>query len=270
MNGLDDFKQARSSPKTAETADAKPPRVFALLGAAGGIGSALARRLSSSGAKLLLGGRSSEPLEALAEEIGAAAMPLDAAEFDQVGRFLERAGEEGELLGAANCAGSLLLKPAHLTTAAEFATTLSDNLMTSFALVRAAGRVMRKGGSVVLVSSAAALTGLPNHEAIAAAKAGVAGLARSAAATYASRGLRVNCVAPGLVATPLTRKIVDNEKARAASVALHPLGRIGQPDDVALLMAWLLGPQSGWVTGQVLPVDGGLSSLKTPAAGRAR
>ena len=84
----------------------------------------------------------------------------------------------------------------------------------------------------------------------------------SAAATYASSGVRVNAVAPGLVKTPMTSRIVENEVARKASLALHPLGRLGEPQDVASLIAWLLGPESAWVTGQVWAVDGGLSSLK--------
>jgi NAD(P)-dependent dehydrogenase (short-subunit alcohol dehydrogenase family) len=122
---------------------------------------------------------------------------------------------------------------------------------------------MGKGGSVVLVSSAAARLGLANHEAIAAAKAGVIGLTLSAAATYAARGLRVNAVAPGLVRTPLTARITGSEAALKASTALHALGRIGEPEDVASAIAWLLDPAQSWVTGQVLGVDGGLATLRS-------
>jgi len=128
--------------------------------------------------------------------------------------------------------------------------------------VRAAGQLM-DGGSVVLVSSAAARIGLANHEAIAAAKAGIEGLTRSAAATYASRGLRFNAVAPGLLKTGLTRRLWENESAAAASAAMHPLGRLGEPEDVAGLIAWLLDPVNTWITGQVIGVDGGLADLKT-------
>ena len=108
--------------------------------------------------------------------------------------------------------------------------------------------------------------GLANHEAVAAAKAGVIGLTRSAAATYAARGVRVNCVAPGLVRTALTDRITANPAAERASLAMHPLGRLGEPGDVARAIVFLLDPENDWITGQVLGVDGGLGSLKVRAA----
>jgi NAD(P)-dependent dehydrogenase (short-subunit alcohol dehydrogenase family) len=114
----------------------------------------------------------------------------------------------------------------------------------------------------VLCSTAAARAGFANHEAIAAAKAGVIGLTLSAAATYAPRNIRVNCVAPGLVDTPLAARITGSPAALQASTAMHALGRIGRPEDVASAMAWLLDPENSWVTGQVIGVDGGLGSLK--------
>ena len=157
----------------------------------------------------------------------------------------------------------MLLKPAHLTSPEEWAETIATNLGSGFATVRAAGKLMaRGGGSVVLLSTAAARHGLANHEAIAAAKAGLVGLALSAAATYGPRGLRVNCVAPGLVRTPLTERITSNEASLKASVAMHSLGRIGEPEEVASAIAWLLDPEQSWVTGQVLGVDGGLGSVR--------
>jgi 3-oxoacyl-[acyl-carrier protein] reductase len=114
----------------------------------------------------------------------------------------------------------------------------------------------------VLVSSAAARLGLANHEAIAAAKAGVIGLTLSAAATYAARGLRVNCVAPGLVRTPLTARITGSPAATQASLAMHALGRLGEPEDVTAAIAFLLSPEASWVSGEVLGVDGGLATLR--------
>ena len=122
------------------------------------------------------------------------------------------------------------------------------------------------GGSIVLMASAVAQRGMINHEAIAAAKAGVVGLALSAAATYARYNIRVNCVAPGLTRTPLTASLTQNELTLKASAALHPLGRIGEPDEVASAIRWFLSPEQSWVTGQVLAVDGGLSSLQSRMA----
>jgi NAD(P)-dependent dehydrogenase (short-subunit alcohol dehydrogenase family) len=169
----------------------------------------------------------------------------------------------GGLDGIVNCAGSLLLKPAHLTTTAEWQATLAANLSSAFGCVRAAGRLLKaSGGSVVLVSSAAARVGLANHEAIAAAKAGIVGLVLSAAATYAKHGIRFNAVAPGLVRTPLTKGLVASELAEKASIGMHPLGRLGEPGDVARAILFLLDPAQGWITGQVLGVDGGLAEVR--------
>jgi NAD(P)-dependent dehydrogenase (short-subunit alcohol dehydrogenase family) len=143
---------------------------------------------------------------------------------------------------------------------------VGQNLGTAFALVRAVGRAAARqegGASIALVSTVAARIGLPNHEAIAAAKAGVEGLVRSAAATYAAAKIRVNAVAPGLVDTPLASRITSNERALEASRSMHPLGRIGQPDEIAQVLEWLLTPAGSWVTGQIIGVDGGLSTLRT-------
>lgn len=184
---------------------------------------------------------------------------LDAADFDAVDNLFLQAGP---LDGVVNCAGSLMLKSAHVTNYEEYQKTINASLTTSFALVRAAGKRMNQGGSVVLIASAAALTGLANHEAIAAAKAGIIGLAKAAAATYASSNLRINVVAPGMVKTSLTDSLMSNELILKASTAMHALGRIGAPEDIARAILFFLNPANNWITGQVLAVDGGLSSVR--------
>lgn len=239
-----------------------------ITGATGGIGRALAELLHASGFRLFLAARQAAPLQELAERYGAAWHTADltsSAAVDDV--FARATAALGAIGGVAHCVGSIVLKPAHLTTDEEWRTTLDLNLTSTFYVLRAATRAMnRTGGSIALVSSVAARVGLPNHEAIAAAKAGLQGLALSAAATYAPRGIRVNVVAPGLVDTPLAARITGNEAARKASEAMHPLGRIGQPGDVAQALAWLLDPTQSWVTGQIIGVDGGLGTLRGRAA----
>ena len=243
-------------------ADANTAPVYVVLGATGGIGSELSRRLAEGGARLVLGARTGEKLEPLAKELGALPVGLDATKSEEVDALFGRAVEEhGRIDGAVNCVGSFMLKPAHLTKDDEWAETMSLNLGTAFGTVKAAARHMPRGGSLVLLSSVAARVGLGNHEAVAAAKAGVIGLALSAATTYLQRGLRINVVAPGLVQTPMTQKITASETSRKASEELHPMGSLGEPGDVAAAISWLLAPEAGWVTGQVFGVDGGLSTL---------
>jgi 3-oxoacyl-[acyl-carrier protein] reductase len=238
--------------------------VYVVLGATGGIGSAVCKRLSARGARLTVAARDCRRTRALGSELGAHAVAIDATCSAHVERcFAETLELHGRVDGVVNCVGSLLLKPAHLTTDDEWAAVLAANLTSAFLTVRAAVRAMtRSGGSVVLVSSAAARLGLANHDAIAAAKAGVLGLVLSAAASYASRRIRVNAVAPGLVRTPLTARLIGTETALTASAALHALGRIGEPDDVASAIDWLLDPAQTWVTGQVFGIDGGLATVR--------
>lgn len=184
---------------------------------------------------------------------------LDATDFQAVEAVFKQAGD---IDGVVNCSGSLFLKSAHLTSKEQYQAVMDASLTTAFATVRAAGKVMNKGGSVVLISSAAAMEGLSNHEAIAAAKAGILGLTLSAAATYAGQNLRVNAVAPGLTETPMTAALTGNETSRKVSEAMHALGRLGKPEDIARAIVFLLDPANNWITGQVLAVDGGLSRVR--------
>ncbi len=236
-----------------------------IFGATGGIGSALARRMSAAGWRLALSARGEARLETLGHELGARTQSADATDLKAVENAFSVVCEEfGTLNGVVNCCGSLLLKSAHLTSSKEWSQTISANLTTAFHVLRtAASRMIHTGGgSIVLMASAVAGRGMINHEAIAAAKAGVVGLALSAAATYARYNIRVNCVAPGPTRAPLTESLTKGEASLKASASLHPLGRIGEPHEVASAIAWLLHPEQSWVTGQVLAVDGGLASIQ--------
>jgi NAD(P)-dependent dehydrogenase (short-subunit alcohol dehydrogenase family) len=244
--------------------DNDEPPVILVLGATGGIGSEVCRRLSAQGASLVVGARGEDRLRSLARDLNAYAITVDATDSEKVDNFFDRAVEfQGRVDGVVNCVGSILLKPAHCTTDAEWASTIATNLTSAFSTLRAATREMEgNGGSIVLMSSVAASIGLANHEAIAAAKAGINGLVLSAAATYARQGIRVNAVAPGLVRTPLTHLLTENPMMLKASTAMYPLGRIGEAGDVASAIVWLLDRQQSWVTGQIINVDGGMSSVR--------
>lgn len=237
---------------------------YVVIGASGGIGRAVCRILVDKGERVVGGVRDLERAGGDALLAGVSLHEVDAQSWESVDALMGTAQEQlGEISGVALCVGSILLKPAHLTTQAEFELTVSKNLSTAFAVVRSAAKRMMqaKAGSIVLVSSAAATHGFPNHEAIAAAKAGVIGLTLSASATYASYGVRVNCVAPGLTRTGLAGPILGNELALKASQSMHALGRIGEADEVARAIVWLLDSEQSWVTGVTLPVDGGLGRV---------
>lgn len=224
---------------------------FLILAGASAIGQATADLLRSGGHEVITAARSASRMSP--------DIRLDVSDFDAVDQAVRDAGP---LAGMVNCAGSLMLRAAHLTTRAQYDETIQASLTTAFATVRAAARHMTHGGSVVLISSAAARTGLANHEAIAAAKAGIIGLTLSAAATYAGVGLRVNAIAPGLIESPLTAALTHSETTRRVSESMHALGRIGRPEDAARAIVYLLDPANDWITGQVLGVDGGLGSVR--------
>ena len=232
-----------------------------VVGAGGGIGQAVVRRLVARGFAVVGAGRDSSRLDACSELTDRRV--CDAADIDALDALvgeLHADPSRPPLHAIVNLAGCITLKPAHLLDLKQWDDTMSAKLTTAFACVRAAGRHMKSGGSVVLVSTVAAGTGLANHEAIAAAGAGVEGLTRSAAATYAARGLRVNAVAPALVDTPMASRITSSERALEHSRKMHPLGRIGEPDDIAYGVLYLASDESKFVTGTELVIDGGYTA----------
>lgn len=243
------------------------PSVAVVTGATGAIGGATAARLAQAGSRVALVARDDRRVNQLADELGEGATAFvadarDSAALDTAfAHIAERLGPPEALVHAV---GSTLLRPAHTIKDEEFEEVISTNLTSAFYALRAFVRTAsREGTSAALFfSSAATGIGLVNHEAISAAKGGIDGLVRAAAATYAGRGLRVNAIAPGLVHSNLTRRLVENPATLAASEWMHPLGRIGAADDVAGLAAFLVGPEASWITGQIVAVDGGLSGIK--------
>ena len=247
------------------------PKVFLIMGGNGGVGSAVARALRSSGHHVVCAGRNEAELNLLAAEIGAESFTCDATKFDEVASAVEYTTKKFEKLsGVLNAVGSLYLKPAHITSPEDWLQVINTNLTSAFACVKfGAKAMMASGGSIVLVSSAEARIGMPNHEAMAAAKGGVAALALSASSTYARQKIRVNCIAPGLMDTKLTKSITQNEMQLDASLQMHPMGRIGTPQDVMPAILWLLSDESSWVTGETISIDGGLAHLKSKVTAKA-
>lgn len=168
------------------------------------------------------------------------------------------------LHGVAYCPGSINLKPFNRFTDDDFLAEYNLNVLGAVRTLRQTVAALKaaQGASVVLFSTVAAQTGMPFHASIASAKAAVEGLARSLAAEYAAANIRFNCIAPSLTDTPLAEKLLSTPEKREASAKRHPLNKVGTPADMAQAALYLLSPQSGWVTGQTLAVDGGMAKLR--------
>jgi NAD(P)-dependent dehydrogenase (short-subunit alcohol dehydrogenase family) len=238
-----------------------------ITGATGGLGRAVLARAGVAGWLPVLVSRESDRLADLGTSPDVLTVEADVATPGGAELALsacrDRYGRPPDVL--VNCAGSTLLAPLHRTRPEQYRDCLSANLDSAFYSLGAYVQSLldaKQPGAAVLVSSVVARIGVPNHEAIAAAKAGVEGLVRSAAATYGGQGIRVNGVAPGIMRTGATERLFANEQAEKAIAAQYPLGRYGTADDLAAAVLWLASPEASWVTGQVLAVDGGFTSVR--------
>ncbi|MCB0743182.1 MAG: SDR family oxidoreductase, partial [Ignavibacteriae bacterium] len=168
----------------------------------------------------------------------------------------------GKIDAMIHAVGSIVLKPIHNTDEETFRNILELNLVSPFRAIKSVIKNMmqNKNGSIVIISSVAGSKGLMNHEAISAAKGGLESMIRSASVTYAKKGIRFNGVALGLVETPLAKFLTENEISKKASESLHPMGRIGKPEDVVEAVLYLASDNSSWVTGTIIPIDGGMKA----------
>ena len=233
-------------------------------GASGGIGGAIARALHGAGATVALSGTRLAPLEALAAELGerARVLPCDLSDGAAVEALPKAAAEA---MGAVD----ILVNNAGITrdqlfmrmSDADWETVLAVNLTSVMRLSRGVLRGMMKArwGRIVNVSSVVGVTGNPGQANYAASKAAVIGMSKSLAAEVASRGITVNCVAPGFIATAMTEALTDEQKARIAGQI--PAGRMGMPEEIAAAALFLASSEAGYVTGQTLHVNGGMAMI---------
>lgn len=234
-------------------------------GAAGGLGQAMTRKLAEAGWQVVVVGRDGDRLQ---QAFGTAHRQIvaDCSTTAGVKALFATLAAEGITVSAlAHCIGNIRLGALHRMREQDFNDCLSANLVSAFhTLAGFVGslRVANQPGAAVFVSSAAARIGTPNHEAVAAAKAGLEGLVRGAAATYAGAGIRVNAVAPGMMETPATAGMISSPTTRDAAARQYPLAGIGEPAELAELMSWLLSQHAARVTGQVWSLDGGFSSIR--------
>ncbi len=234
-----------------------------IFGGVGGIGEALARRLAAKGARVAITSRSLARAQTLASEIGTMPLEADVGDEAAIRAAVETASGTGGLTGLAYCVGSIPLKPFNRTSAEDFVQAYRLNVVGAFLAIREAAAALRTSkGSVVLFSTVAVRQGFPNHAAIASAKGGVEGLTVSLAAELAP-DIRVNAIAPSLTDTPLAEPLTKSVKMAEAVAALHAIPRLGTAADMAAAAAFLLSREAGWITGQVLGIDGGRSTLRT-------
>ncbi|MEI7600301.1 MAG: SDR family oxidoreductase [Aestuariivirga sp.] len=233
-----------------------------IIGATGGIGAALSRRLASAGHTIHAIGRDAAKLAAVSAELGGTHAVADVTDRTQLEAAIQSAGSS--VSGLAYCVGSINLKPVTRITDEDVERDFRLNALGAFRAVQAALPALKASGnaSVVLFSTVAVAQGFASHASIGMAKGAVEGLMLSLAAELAPK-IRVNCVAPSLTKTPLAAALTGNEQMATAIAALHPLQRLGEADDVAAAAAFLLSPDATWITGQVIGVDGGRSSLRT-------
>jgi NAD(P)-dependent dehydrogenase (short-subunit alcohol dehydrogenase family) len=238
---------------------------YLVFGATGAIGQTLARSLAADGHRLHLAARDAPALAAIGRELNAATSPFDALDDSSIAAAVAAAAEGAGIAGLAWCVGSIVLKPLGRATAADFADAYRLNVIGAALAVKAAQSALAQAkGAVLLFSSVAAGQGFPQHSVIASAKGAVEALALSLAAELAPN-VRVNCIAPSLTRSKMAAAFLSNPSLEKAMEAMHPLGRIGTPEDAAALGAFLLGPKAGWITGQIVGVDGGRGSLRVKA-----
>jgi NAD(P)-dependent dehydrogenase (short-subunit alcohol dehydrogenase family) len=244
-------------------------RVGLITGAGSGIGRATAQILAERGGAVLAADVSPDAAEETADRVRArggraAACACDVTRAEDVDAAVERARRElGRLDVVVNCAGILRVAMLEVTTEKEWSEVLAVNLTGAFLVTRAALRALREqgGGAIVHIASRAAIRAKEAHGAYSASKAGILQLTQMAAVEGAPHGIRVNCVCPGFIDTPMTRGMYDIEAAIAAWKEVCPLGRPGTPDDVARAMLFLASEDAAFITGVALPVDGGRTVL---------
>lgn len=243
------------------TTSSSHPTALVIAGA-GGIGDALARRLVQRGTRTVVTSRSPEKAAEAASRSGAIPTTADVLDEASLAAAVALASDGGKLGALAYCVGSIPLKPLARTTAADMLDAFHVNTLGAFLAVRLAADALKSGsGAVVLFSSIAARQGFVNHAAIATAKGGIEGLTVALAAELAP-AVRVNAIAPSLTDTPLAKPLTGNPKVLEGIAAMHPIPRIGSAEEMAALAAFMLSAEAGWISGQILAVDGGRSSLR--------
>jgi 3-oxoacyl-[acyl-carrier protein] reductase len=239
-------------------------RVALVTGASGGLGAEIARALHRQGAKVVLSGTRREALDALAAELGEGAfvVPCNLSDSQAVEKLVPEAeAAAGPLDILVNNAGVTRDGLFMRMKDEDWATVLTVNLESAFRLCRAAvkGMMKRRHGRIINITSVVGVTGNPGQANYCASKAGLIGMSKALAAEIAARGITVNCVAPGFIASPMTDAL--NDKQKESILRAIPAGAMGKGGDIAAAVAFLASAEAGYVTGQTLHVNGGMAMI---------
>ncbi|MGB5386277.1 MAG: SDR family oxidoreductase [Eudoraea sp.] len=221
-----------------------------LIGGSYGIGLSIVKQLQETHT-IYVASRSAEGLKAL---------NVKHITFDALTDSLDTTQLPEELHGFVYCPGSINLKPLKMLSMSNFEEDMQLNFFSMVKVVKDIIGRMADNSSMVFFSTVAVSTGMPFHTSVSAAKGAIEGFVKSLAAEYAPK-VRTNVIAPSLVDTPLAGRLLNNDRKKESMAERHPLKRVGNPEDIANIATFLLSDKSGWITGQVLGVDGGLSTL---------
>ena len=233
---------------------------YLIFGATGSIGSSLAQQLKDTDHDAHLVSRNEEELKSISEKLGFSYSVVDVLDDGLIDQIKSDVASDS-IKGLAYCIGSIDLKPLKRVTESDMNQCMKLNLYSAIEAIQSLQDDLKKNnGSIVLFSSVAAQKGFTNHTIIASAKAAIEGLTVTLAAEFAP-GIRVNCIAPSLTDSKISQSMLKSEVVAEALAKAHPLKRLGDGKDSASLAKFLLGEESSWVTGQIIGVDGGRSSL---------
>jgi meso-butanediol dehydrogenase / (S,S)-butanediol dehydrogenase / diacetyl reductase len=240
-------------------------KVAIITGGGSGIGKAIAQASVREGAKVVIAGRDTKKLDRAAAEIGAdcLAVSADVSNGANVQKLVSATLDRFKQINVlVNNAAVLLPGTAESISEEDFDQTFNINVRGLWLLSRAVLPHMRAtgGGSIINIGSVLSLLGARNRVAYSASKGAVMAMTKAMALDHAAENIRVNCIAPGIVATEMVEKFNTDEAARRQREAMHPMGRFGQPEEVASAAVFLASDESGWTTGSVITVDGGYSA----------
>ena len=231
-----------------------------IIGGSGSIGSWIAKEVINDGYKPHLIGRNEESLKLVSSNLNCEYSIVDVNNHDQLKKSLEDCGDN--IYGLAYCAGSINLKPLSDASENDYIDSFKVNTIGAALSVKFLKDILKKNnGSILFFSTIAVKQGFVNHSIISASKGAIEGLTLSLAAEL-SPEIRVNCIAPSLTQSKMSKKIISNDAIKKAIENMHPIPKIGSPEDFSKLSAFLLGQNNEWITGQIIHVDGGRSTLR--------